>query len=91
MARRPLVIHCPAGEFTRVEYFVLPPLDLTKVYFADPPDVDVRFRITGIGIPPLQTGHFTNALQVSVPSGVTAKVKFNPAEDIDVTSEIVAP
>ena len=91
MGHRPQVIRCPAGEFTRVEYVVFPPVAFTKVYFTTPGDVDVEYRVTGIGIPPLQRGTFQGALQVSFPLGVTAKVKFRPAVDIDVTSDIVNP
>ena len=87
MSRKPpKAIHCPAGEWTRVEFYVGSKQEIHKYYLADPSEVNVQFRIYSSFVPPYQEGDFAGLLQRTMPWARSWLVKFNPASDVDVTS-----
>jgi hypothetical protein len=87
----PKGIHCPAGEWTRVELYVGSKQHITKFYEADPANVAVQFRIYSSWAPPYQDGTFDGLLIKTMPVARTWLVKFNPAEDVDVISGLTSP
>jgi hypothetical protein len=87
----PKAIHCPAGEWTRVEFYLGSKQDITKFYEADPGEVDVQYRIYSSFLPPFQEGAFTGLLVKTMPYARSWLVKFSPSSDVDVTSGITSP
>ena len=92
MSRKPpKVITCPAGEWTRVEFYVGSKQEITKFYDVEPNEVAVQFRIYSSFIPPYQEGTFEGILVKTMPFARSWLVKFNPVVDVDVTSGITNP
>jgi hypothetical protein len=54
----PKAIHCPAGEWTRVEFYLGSKQEIHKFYEADPAAVNVQYRIYSSFLPPFQEGEF---------------------------------
>ena len=92
MSRKPpKVIHCPAGEWTRVEIYVGSKMELTKFYETDPAEVTVQYKIFSSFLPPYQDGAFQGLLVKTMPFARSWLVKFNPESDVDVVSGLTQP
>lgn len=92
MSRKPpKAIHCPAGEWTRVEFYLGSRQEITKFYETEPGEVAVQYRIYSSFLPPYQEGEFEGLLIRTLPYARSWLVKFNPASDVDVTSGITDP
>lgn len=92
MSRKPpKAIHCPAGEWTRVEFYLGSRQEITKFYETEPAGVAVQYRIYSSFLPPYQDGEFEGLLIKTLPYARSWLVKFNPASDVDVTSGITDP
>jgi hypothetical protein len=87
----PKAIHCPAGQWTRVEFYLGSKQEIHKFYEADPAAVNVQYRIYSSFLPPFQDGEFTGLLLKTMPYARSWLVKFNPASDVDVTSGLESP
>lgn len=89
MSRKPpKVISCPAGEWTRVEFYAGSRQDITKFYDTEPNGVGVEYRIYSSFLPPYQHGEFQGLLIRTMPYARSWLVKFKPNADVDVTSGI---
>jgi hypothetical protein len=79
---RSVTVHCPAGEWTQVEWYVGTIL-LTKTYSAGP-GVEVRWRWFSAGIPPYWEGTFVGSARITLLPSVYVSLEFNPASSTDV-------